>query len=113
MEYNKLTAEIKGYEDEYAAKVAEAKKSYDELIEKYFYSMRDKIVEVVKDVPYEEFDEWLHKAQKDKDVSGKLFMLVQVSWAESHKDEVKADAPECIQDLAVDLMVLGLLRRLL
>lgn len=113
MEYNKLTAQIKGCEDEYAAKVAEAKKAYDELIEKYFYSMRDKIVEVVKDVPYEEFDEWLHKAQKDKDISGKLFMLVQMSWLETHKEEVKEDAPESVQDLAVDLMVLGLLRRLL
>lgn len=113
MEYNKLTAQIKGCEAEYDKKYQEAKKSYDELIEKYFYSMRDKIVEVVKDIPYEEFDEWLHKAQKDKDVSGKLFMLVQMSWAEAHKDEVKEDAPESVQDLAVDLMALGLLRRLL
>ena len=113
MEYNKFTAQIKVCEDEYAAKAAEAKKSYDELIEKYFYSMRDKIVEVVKDVPYEEFDEWLHKAQKDKDVSGKLFALVQVSWAEAHKEEVKENATEYVQDLAVDLMMLCLLRRLL
>ena len=115
MEYNKLTAQIKGCEDEFNAKTAEAKKAYDELIEKYFYSMRDKIVEVVKDIPAEEFDEWLHKAQKDKDISGKLFMLVQVSWAEAHKDEKedKAIPPETFQDAIMDLMALGLLRRLL
>lgn len=115
MEYNKLTAQIKGCEDEFSAKVAEAKKSYDELIEKYFYSMRDKVVEVVKDIPDEEFDEWLHKAQKDKEISGKLFMLVQVCWAEAHKDEKedKAIPPETFQDAIMDLMALGLLRRLL
>ena len=118
MEYNKLTAEIKGYEDEFSAKVAEAKKAYDELIEKYFYSMRDKIVEVVKDIPDEEFDIWLRKArkaQKDKDISGKLFMLVQVSWAEAHKDEKedKAIPQETFKDVTMDLMALGLLRRLL
>ena len=113
MEYNKLTAQIKGCEYEFNAKTAEAKKAYDELIEKYFYSMRDKIVEVVKDVTYEEFYEWLHKAQKDKDVSVKLFALVQVSWAEVHKEEIKENATGSAQDLAVDLMMLGLLRRLL
>lgn len=113
MEYQELKNKIVGCEAEYSNNVEQAKKSYDELIEKYFYSMRDKIVEVVKDVPYEEFDEWLHKAQKDKDVSGKLFMLVQMSWAEAHKDEDKAIPPETFQDAIMDLMALGLLRRLL
>lgn len=113
MEYNKLTAEIKGYEDEYAAKVAEAKKAYDELIEKYFYSMRDKIVDVLKDVPQKEFVEWLDKAKDDESIGLKMFMLVQMCWRETHEYEVKVDAPESVRDLAVDLMVLGLLRRLL
>lgn len=113
MEYNKLTAQIKGCEDEFNAKTAEAKKAYDELIEKYFYSMRDKIVDTLKDVTEEQLYDWLHKAQKDKDISGKLFMLVQVSWAEAHKDEDKAIPPETFQDAIMDLMALGLLRRLL
>lgn len=113
MEYQELKNKIVGCEAEYTNKVEQAKKSYDELIEKYFYSMRDKIVDTLKDVTEEQLYDWLHKAQKDKDISGKLFMLVQMSWAEAHKDEVKADAPESVQDLAVDLMVLGLLRRLL
>lgn len=113
MEYQELKNKIVGCEAEYTNKVEQAKKSYDELIEKYFYSMRDKIVDTLKDVTEEQLYDWLHKAQKDKDISGKLFMLVQVSWAEAHKDEVKVDAPESVQDLAVDLMVLGLLRRLL
>lgn len=115
MEYQELKNKIVGCEAEYTNKVEQAKKSYDELIEKYFYSMRDKIVEVVKPLTKEEMMDWLKQAQKDKDVSGKLFMLVQMSWAEAHKDkdEVKEDAPESVQDLAVDLMVLCLLRRLL
>ena len=114
MQYDKITEQIKACEAEYDKKSQEAKKSYDELIEKYFYSMRDKIVEVVKPLTEEEMMDWLKQAQKDKDISGKLFMLVQVCWAEAHKkDEVKEDAPESVQDLAVDLMVLGLLRRLL
>lgn len=112
MEYNKLTAEIKGYEDEFSAKVAEAKKAYDELVEKYFYSMRDKVVDVLKDVPQKEFVEWLDKAKDDESIGLKMFMLVQMCWRETHKDE-KEDAPESVRDLAVDLMVLGLLRRLL
>lgn len=113
MEYQELKNNIVGCETEYTNKVEQAKKSYDELIEKYFYSMRDKMVDMLKDVTEEQFNDWLHKAQKDKEISVKLFMLVQVSWAEAHKDEVKEDAPESVQDLAVDLMVLGLLRRLL
>lgn len=113
MEYQELKNKIVGCEAEYSKKVEQAKKSYDELIEKYFYSMRDKIVDTLKDVTEEQLYDWLHKAQKDKDISGKLFMLVQVSWAEAHKDEVKENAPESVQDLAVDLMMLGLLRRLL
>lgn len=113
MEYQELKNKIVGCEDEYTAKVKEAKKSYDELVEKYFYSMRDKIVDVLKDVTGEQLNDWLHKAQKDKDISSKLFMLVQVAWAEAHSEEEKEDAPESVQDLAVDLMVLGLLRRLL
>ena len=113
MEYQELKNKIVGCEAEYNKKAEQAKKSYDELIEKYFYSMRDKIVDVLKDVTEEQLYDWLHKAQKDKDISGKLFMLVQMSWAEAHKEEVKEDAPESVQDLAVDLMVLGLLRRLL
>ncbi|MBQ7428467.1 MAG: hypothetical protein IJV29_02260 [Butyrivibrio sp.] len=113
MEYQELKNKIVGCEAEYTNKVEQAKKSYDELIEKYFYSMRDKIVDTLKDVTEEQLYDWLHKAQKDKDISGKLFMLVQVSWAEAHKDEVKENAPESVQDLAVDLMMLGLLRRLL
>lgn len=113
MEYQELKNKIVGCEAEYTNKVEQAKKSYDELIEKYFYSMRDKIVDTLKDVTEEQLYDWLHKAQKDKDISGKLFALVQVSWAEAHKEEVKENAPESVQDLAVDLMVLGLLRRLL
>lgn len=113
MEYQELKNKIVGCEAEYTNKVEQAKKSYDELIEKYFYSMRDKIVDTLKDVTEEQLYDWLHKAQKDKDISGKLFMLVQVSWAEAHKEEVKENAPESVQDLAVDLMMLGLLRRLL
>lgn len=113
MEYQELKNKIVGCEAEYSKKVEQAKKSYDELIEKYFYSMRDKIVDVLKDVTEEQLYDWLHKAQKDKDISGKLFMLVQMAWAETHRDEIKEDAPESVQDLAVDLMVLGLLRRLL
>lgn len=113
MEYQELKNKIIGCEAEYTNKVEQAKKSYDELIEKYFYSMRDKIVDVLKNVTEEQLNDWLHKAQKDKDISGKLFMLVQMSWLETHKEEVKEDAPESVQDLAVDLMVLGLLRRLL
>ena len=113
MEYQELKNKIVGCEAEYNNKVEQAKKSYDELIEKYFYSMRDKIVDTLKDVTEEQLYDWLYKAQKDKDISGKLFMLVQVSWAEAHKDEVKENAPESVQDLAVDLMMLGLLRRLL
>lgn len=111
MEYNKLTAQITGCEDEFNAKTAEAKKSYDELIEKYFYSMRDKIVEVVKPLTEEEMMDWLKQAQKDKTIESKLFMLVQVCWRETH--EVDEEVPETTQDLAVDLMMLGLLRRLL
>lgn len=113
MEYQELKNKIVGCEAEYTNKVEQAKKSYDELIEKYFYSMRDKIVDTLKDVTEEQLYDWLHKAQKDKDISGKLFALVQVSWAEAHKEEVKENAPESVQDLAVDLMMLGLLRRLL
>lgn len=115
MEYQELKNKIVGCEAEYTNKVEQAKKSYDELIEKYFYSMRDKMVDMLKDVTEEQLNDWLHKAKEDKDISGKLFMLVQVSWTEAHKDkdEVKEDAPESVQDLAVDLMVLGLLRRLL
>lgn len=113
MEYQELKNKIVGCEAEYTKKVEQAKKSYDELIEKYFYSMRDKIVDTLKDVTEEQLYDWLHKAQKDKDISGKLFALVQVSWAEAHREEVKENAPESVQDLAVDLMMLGLLRRLL
>ena len=105
MEYQELKNKIVGCEAEYTNKV--------EQVKKYFYSMRDKIVEVVKSLTEEEMMDWLKQAQKDKDVSGKLFMLVQVCWAEAHTDEVKEDAPESVQDLAVDLMVLDLLRRLL
>ena len=112
MEYQELKNKIVGCEAEYTNKVEQAKKSYDELIEKYFYSMRDKIVDTLKDVTEEQLYDWLHKAQKDKDISCKLFMLIQVSWIEAHKDE-KEDAPEYVQDLAVDLMMLSLLRRLL
>ena len=112
MEYSKLTSQIKGCEDEYAAKVAEAKKAYDELIEKYFYSMRDKIVEVVKPLTEEEMLDWLKQAQKDKTIEGKLFMLVQVCWRETHEED-KAIPPETFQDMVMDLMALGLLRRLL
>lgn len=113
MEYQELKNKIVGCEAEYSKKVEQAKKSYDELIEKYFYSMRDKIVDTLKDVTEEQLYDWLHKAQKDKDISGKLFMLVQVSWAEAHKDEDKAIPPETFQDAIMDLMALGLLRRLL
>lgn len=111
MQYDKITEHIKACEDVYAIKVAEAKKSYDELIEKYFYSMRDKIVEVVKPLTEEEMMDWLKQAQKDKTIESKLFMLVQVCWRETH--EVDEEVPETIQDLAVDLVMLGLLRRLL
>ena len=113
MEYQELKNKIVGCEDEYTNKAEQAKKSYDELIEKHFYSMRDKIADTLKDVTEEQMYDWLHKAQKDKDISGKLFMLVQVSWAEAHKEEVKENATESVQDLAVDLMMLGLLKRLL
>ncbi len=115
MQYDKITEQIKACEAEYDKKSQEAKKSYDELIEKYFYSMRDKIVDTLKDVTEEQLYDWLHKAQKDKDISDKLFMLVQVSWAEAHKDEKedKAIPPETFQDAIMDLMALGLLRRLL
>lgn len=115
MEYQELKNKIVGCEVEYNNKVEQAKKSYDELIEKYFYSMRDKIVDTLKDVTEEQLYDWLHKAQKDKDISGKLFMLVQVSWIEAHKDEKedKAIPPETFQDAIMDLMALGLLRRLL
>lgn len=114
MEYQELKNKIVGCETEYTNKVEQAKKSYDELIEKYFYSMRDKIVDILKDVTEEQLYDWLHKAQKDKDISGKLFMLVQVSWAEAHKDDDdKAIPPETFQDAIMDLMALGLLRRLL
>ena len=113
MEYQELKNKIVGCEAEYINNVEHAKKSYDELIEKYFYSMRDKIVDTLKDVTEEQMYDWLHKAQKDKDISGKLFMLVQVSWAEAHNEEVKENATESVQDLAVDLMMLGLLKRLL
>ena len=112
MEYQELKNKIVGCEAEYANNVEQANKYYDELIEKYFYSMRDKIVDTLKDVTEEQLYDWLHKAHKDKDISGKLFMLVQVYWIEAHKDE-KEDAPESVQDLAVDLMMLSLLRRLL
>lgn len=113
MEYQELKNKIVGCEAEYTNKVEQAKKSYDELIEKYFYSMRDKIVDTLKDVTEEQLYDWLHKAQKDKDISGKLFALVQVSWAEAHREEAKENAHESVQYLAVDLMMLGLLRRLL
>ena len=114
MEYQELKNKIVGCEAEYTNKVEQAKKSYDELIEKYFYSMRDKIVDTLKDVTEEQLYDWLHKTQKDKDISGKLFMLVQVSWAEAHKDDDdKAIPPETFQDAIMDLMALGLLRRLL
>ena len=113
MEYQELKNKIVGCEAEYTNKAEQAKKSYDELIEKYFYSMRDKMVDMLKDVTEEQLNDWLHKAQKDKEISCKLFILVQMSWAEAHKGEVKEDAHESVQDLAVDLMVLGLLRRLL
>ena len=112
MEYQELKNKIVCCEAEYINNFEHAKKSYDELIEKYFYSMRDKIVDTLKDVTEEQLYDWLNKAQKDKDISCKLFMLVQVSWIEAHKDE-KEDAPESVQDLAVDLMMLSLLRRLL
>ena len=111
MQYDKITEQIKACEAEYDKKSQEAKKSYDELIEKYFYSMRDKIVEVVKPLTEEEMMDWLKQAQKDKTIEGKLFMLVQVCWRETH--EVDEEVPETIQDLAVDLVMLGLLRRLL
>ena len=55
--------------------------------------------------------DWLKQAQKDKTIESKLFMLVQVCWRETH--EVDEEVPETIQDLAVDLVMLGLLRRLL
>jgi secreted Zn-dependent insulinase-like peptidase len=116
MEYNKLTAQIKACEAEYDKKSQEAKKSYEELIEKYFYSMRDKIVEVVKPLTEEEMMDWLKQAQKDKTIESKLFMLVHVCWRETHEvDEEVEEVPETIKDkdLAVDLMMLGLLRRLL
>jgi len=111
MQYDKITEQIKTCEAEYDKKSKEAKKSYDELIEKYFYSMRDKIVEVVKPLTEEEMMDWLKQAQKDKTIESKLFMLVQVCWRETH--EVDEEVPETIQDLAVDLVMLGLLRRLL
>ncbi len=111
MQYDKITEQIKACEAEYDKKSQEAKKSYDELIEKYFYSMRDKIVEVVKPLTEEEMMDWLKQAQKDKTIESKLFMLVQVCWRETH--EVDEEVPETIQDLAVDLVMLGLLRRLL
>lgn len=111
MEYQELKNKIVGCEAEYTNKVEQAKKSYDELIEKYFYSMRDKIVEVVKPLTEDEMMDWLKQAQKDKTIESKLFMLVQVCWRETH--EVDEEVPETIQDLAVDLVMLGLLRRLL
>lgn len=111
MQYDKITEQIKACEAEYDKKSQEAKKSYDELIEKYFYSMRDKIVEVVKPLTEEEMMDWLKQVQKDKTIESKLFMLVQVCWRETH--EVDEEVPETIQDLAVDLVMLGLLRRLL
>lgn len=115
MGYQELKNKIVGCEAEYTNKVEQAKKSYDELIEKYFYSMRDKIVDTLKDVTEEQLYGWLHQAKEDKDISGKLFMLVQVCWAEAHKDEKedKAIPPETFQDAIIDLMALGLLRRLL
>lgn len=116
MQYDKITEQIKACEAEYDKKSQEAKKSYDELIEKYFYSMRDKIVEVVKPLTEEEMMDWLKQAQKDKTIESKLFMLVRVCWRETHEmDEEVEEVPETIKDkdLAVDLMVLGLLRRLL
>ena len=59
MQYDKITEQIKACEAEYDKKSQEAKKSYDELIEKYFYSMRDKIVEVVKPLTEEEMKEYI------------------------------------------------------
>ena len=118
MEYNKLTSQFKGCEDEFMAKVAEAKKSYDELVEKCFYSMRDKIVDVVKDISDEEFVDWLYKAKEDDAVSAKLFALVQVcrleSGIENHKSN-KEDktSPETFQGLIIDAKALSLLRRLI
>lgn len=113
MEYDVLKQKFVAAEKEYNDKAQAAKKSYDELVEKYFYSMRDKIVDVLKDVSQKEFVEWLDKAKDDESIELKMFMLVQMCWRETHEYEVKEDAPESVMDLAVDLMVLGLLRRLL
>lgn len=112
MEYDVLKQKFVAAEKEYNDKAQAAKKSYDELIEKYFYSMRDKIVDVLKDVPQKEFVEWLDKAKDDKSIEPKMFMLVQMCWRETHKDEVEIDREE-LHNLAADLAILSLLRGLL
>ena len=114
MEYNKLTAQIKGCEDEFMTKTEEANNAYDELIEKYFYSMRDKIVEVIKDASDEELYEWFNKSQKDNTISPELLALVHVCKhirkMQSHKPDkdYKTITSYTLQDL---VMVLDSLRR--
>lgn len=112
MEYNDLKQKIVEVEKDFDNKSEEARKSYNELIEKNFYSMRDKVVDMLKDVPQEEIKEWLDKASKDNDIEPKTFMLVQVCWKETHKNEPVLNKEE-VQNLAKDLALFSVLRRLL
>ncbi len=114
MEYKKITEQIKGCEKEYEQKLKQAKKAYDELIEKNFYSMRDKIVEITKDLSEDEFGEWLSRAKDDESIEPKLYALVQLSYYEAHEmpeRDVPGDGEISIDDLAATLALLHLIRR--
>lgn len=98
-EYNVIKNKIEVAEKEYHSKNRLADKFYKDLIKKNFDTMKHNVSRILRDTTFEEFIEWLSLAKEDDGIDYKIFLLVQLSWLEVHKDEMEKIDSRVISDL--------------